>query len=342
MHSKKTVIVVGAGASQEAGLPTSADLKKSIARYLDIKFQVMQQISGDPTVAAALRTHGDINQYLYACWKIRDALPQAISIDNFIDAHQGNKEIELSGKLAIVRSILAAEEGSLLYSNRSNTDDTPNFSFLEQTWFNAFWQLLTENCQAVGLKKRLSSISFIIFNYDRCIEHFLYHSMQNYYGLSTDGAASLVNDMDIFHPYGVVGSLPWTAGPAQMDFGAEPRAQDLVALAEQIKTFTEGTNPEASNIMEIRNQVARAKTIVFLGFAYHKQNLELLMQPADRRSNKVKSAECYGTAVGISDADLQVIVSDLCELCEAMYPNVGNNFTCRELFNTYRRALSFV
>ena len=343
MHSEKTVIVVGAGASQEADLPTSADLKTTIARYLDIKFQVTQQISGDATVAAALRTHGDINQYLYACWKIRDALPQAISIDNFIDAHQGNKEIELCGKLAIVRSILEAEKGSLLYSNRSNTDNTPNFSFLAETWFNAFWQLLTENCQAVGLKKRLLSISLIIFNYDRCIEHFLYHSMQNYYGLSADSAASLVDEMDIFHPYGVVGSLPWTAGPAQMDFGAEPRAQDLVALAEQIKTFTEGTNPKASNIMEIRNQVARAETLVFLGFAYHKQNLELLKQPSDRRQDGEMVRQCYGTALGISDADLQVIASDLHELCGGlMYPNVGNNLTCRELFNTYRRDLSFV
>ena len=30
MHPKKTVIVVGAGASQEAGLPTSAELKISV------------------------------------------------------------------------------------------------------------------------------------------------------------------------------------------------------------------------------------------------------------------------------------------------------------------------
>ena len=270
MHSEKTVIVVGAGASQEAGLPTSADLKTTIARYLDIKFQVMQQISGDPIIAAALRTHRDINQYFYACWKIRDALPQAISIDNFIDAHQGNKEIELCGKLAIVRSILAAEKRSLLYINRLNTDNTLNFNSVEQTWLNAFWQLLTENCQAVGLKKRLATIALIVFNYDRCVEHFLYNSIQNYYGLSADDAASLVSLMKVYHPYGMVGSLPWAAGLAHMDFGAEPRAHDLVTIAEQIKTFTEGTNPEASDIVEIRSQVAEADTLIFLGFAYHK------------------------------------------------------------------------
>ena len=343
MQQKKTVIVVGAGASHEAGLPTSAELKTSIARYLDIKFQVTQQISGDPTVAAALRTHGDINQYLYACWKIRDALPQAMSIDHFIHSHQGNKKIEFCGKLAIVRSIMEAEKRSRLYINRSNTDNTLNFNSLEETWFNMFWQRISENCQAEGLRERLSSITLIVFNYDRCIEHFLYHSIQNYYELHADDAASLVNSTEIFHPYGTVGSLPWAAGSAKMEFGAEPNAQDLVRHAEQIKTFTEGTDPEASDIVEIRDQVAEADTLIFLGFAYHKQNLELLRRPDNRRNNKVKPAEVYGTAVGISDADLQAIASDLYELCDtSMCPNLNNNLTCRKLFDTYRRTLSFV
>ena len=107
MHPKKTVIVVGAGASHEAGLPTSATLKSSIARYLDIRYDLIQQISGDRTIAESLSFRfGDINPHLHACWKIRDALPQAMSIDNFIDSHRGNEKIELCGKLAIVRSIL--------------------------------------------------------------------------------------------------------------------------------------------------------------------------------------------------------------------------------------------
>ena len=186
-----------------------------------------------------------------------------------------------------------------------------------------FWQRISENCQAEGLQERLSAITLIVFNYDRCIEHFLYHSIQNYYGLSADAAASLVNETDILHPYGVVGSLPWTERPAQMDFGAEPRAQDLVELAEQIKTFTEGTNPEASNIMEIRNQVVEAETLVFLGFAYHKQNFELLKRPDDRRRDGEVVPECYGTALGISDADLQVIAWDLYALCGGTGPQCG-------------------
>ena len=409
MHSEKTVIVVGAGASHEAGLPTSAELKRSIARDIDIKIRGLKQTSGDRIIAASLQYHfHDINPHLHACWKMRDALPQAMSIDNFIDSHKKSEKIELCGKLAIARSILQAEQSSKLSLNRPNTykDNTLNFLLiheaqqgcrdathepsrfpvavpypsphratpayvvvtssdldtsrnkasvsglswisrlffvpLEDTWFNVFWQRISENCQAEGLGERLSSIVLIVFNYDRCIEHFLIHAIRNYYGMSADNAASLINKMKIYHPYGKVGSLPWTNGTAQMEFGGEPSAQHLMRLAEQIKTFTEGTNPEASDILEIRRQVATADTLVFLGFAYHRQNLELLERPADRKNNREREIKCYGTAFGISEADLGVIESEISELLGPMqFYNLERNLTCSELFNKYRRTLSF-
>ena len=265
--------------------------------------------------------------------------------DHFIDSHKENEKIELCGKLAIVRSILQAEQSSKLSLNRPNTynDNTLNFIPLEDTWFNVFWQRISENCQAEGLEERLSLIVLIVFNYDRCIEHFLIHAIQNYYGMSADNAASLVNTMKIYHPYGKVGSLPWTNGAAQMEFGGEPSAQHLMRLAEQIKTFTEGTNPEASDILEIRRQVATADTLVFLGFAYHQQNLELLKHPDNLGNNKRSVVNCYGTTVGISGADLDAIAAEIEEFCNAaMFRNENRDLTCRELFNTYRRTLSFV
>ena len=349
MRPKKTVIVVGAGASKEADLPSGAELKSSIARDLDIRFaphHPLEMISGDSIIAASLKTLSrDINPHLHACWKIRDALPQAMSIDDFIDSHRGSDKIELCGKLAIVRSILQAEKSSKLSLSRPNEykDEKLNFVPLEGTWFNLFWQRISENCQAKDLEKRLSSITLIVFNYDRCIEYFIYHSIQNYYGLSADNAAALVNGMAIFHPYGMVGSLPWSDGTAYMEFGGEPNSEKLVGLAEQIKTFTEGTDPEASDIIEIRKRVAEASTLVFLGFAYHRQNLKLLAQPSERRDNERSAINTYGTTVDISSADLEVISSKLLELYNAsLLPNENRNLTCQELFNTYRQTLSFV
>ncbi len=117
MFQSKTLFVVGAGASNEARMPTGNELTATITNKIDIKFRDFEQISGDNAIASALKSHvADIYPYQLACWHIRDAMPQAASIDNFID-HQGDDKIELCGKLAIVRSILEAEKNSLLFFN---------------------------------------------------------------------------------------------------------------------------------------------------------------------------------------------------------------------------------
>ncbi|WP_428357229.1 hypothetical protein [Methyloprofundus sp.] len=117
------VIGAGAGASKEANLPTGRELKDKISRLLDIRFDFHQQEHGDYQIVNALRElvkgedgkNGDINPYIHEAWHIRDALPQAISIDNFIDSQRGNEKIAICGKLAIVRSILDAEKNSILF-----------------------------------------------------------------------------------------------------------------------------------------------------------------------------------------------------------------------------------
>ena len=279
---------------------------------------------------------------LAACRTICDALPQAMSIDNFIDTRQEKPEIEFFGKLAIVRSILQAEKDSLLYVDPPNTPNKLDFRRVENTWYSLFWQRLSENCQAEGLEERLSSVVFIVFNYDRCIEHFLYHSIQNYYELSPVDAASLVNGMKVFHPYGMVGSLPWMGGHAQMGFGAEPALPELGTLAAQIKTFTEGTDPGGSEVESIRNHIRSADTLLFLGFAYHQQNLRLLQCCTIAERDQIFADRCFGTTYGISDYDLQVISRQVVELCGAsLFSNTGANLTCTDIFRTYSRALSF-
>ena len=55
MFPKKTVIVVGAGASTEAGFPSSTELKRQIAALLDIRFGDFDHpINGDLEIIRAL------------------------------------------------------------------------------------------------------------------------------------------------------------------------------------------------------------------------------------------------------------------------------------------------
>ena len=344
------MIVVGAGASQEVKLPTSKELKQRIASILDIKFDGVTQISGDHDVCHALlekvrnenSNEISINPYLDPAWRIRDAMPQAISIDNFIDAHQGDKKLELCGKLAIVRSILEAERGSDLFIDREKGNDTLNYKLLEGTWFNYFTQLLTENCIINRLGDRLASIALVIFNYDRCIEHFLYHSLQNYYGIDANQAATLIKKLKIYHPYGTVGSLPWYGGTQTVEYGAKSNPKQLLGLADQIKTFTEGNDPNSSDIAEIRNQMTESHVVLFLGFAFHRLNLSLI-KPHNNCHLSAEYVKYYGTANGISKSDCEVIVADCFAYGHVRPENIAirNDLTCSRFFQEYWRSLSF-
>ena len=343
-----TVFVIGAGASEEAKLPTGNELKKRIAQLLDIDFEPFRQVRGDQFIVSALRllvgqsggSDGDIQLYLKEAWHIRDALPQAISIDNFIDTHRDNDKIAICGKLAIVRSILMAEKKSLLYFEKTHRDSNINFNALIKTWYTPFFQLLTENCGKSDLKERLKSITLIIFNYDRCVEHFIYCSLQNYYRISGDEAGELIKSINIYHPYGIVGSLPWVNNSGPMEFGAELNSAQLLELAHKIKTFAEGTDPDSSDILKIRRHMSLANRLVFLGFAFHKLNMQLILP---ERSEAVRNIEvkCFATTKDISDSDKEVIEEQIDDLYPGRIRVKMTNRSCSEFFTEFWRSLAF-
>lgn len=345
MFNKKTLFVVGAGASSEVNLPTGKELKLIIADKVDMRFDYSDRISGDADIFDALRTHargkeggGNVDTYLHAGWRIKDAMPQAISIDNFIDSYYGDEKIEICGKLAIAKSILEAEKSSLLSFERRRVDSNINFSNLEKTWFDSINKLLTQNCHREKVGDIFKNITFISFNYDRCIEHFFYHSLQNYYGVDAEAAAEIMLTLNVFHPYGTVGDLPWYRTEQGVDFGADLYGKQLLSSANGLKTFTEQID-DAGTLADIRNAVAESEGLVFLGFAFHKQNMELI-KPDMNSANK----KAYLTTKGISDSGLSVIRDRINGIIES--PFVGgeifmkSGLTCSDLFDEHWETFS--
>lgn len=347
----KTVFIVGAGASQEAKLPIGSELKVSIARVLNIPFDGFGCKQYDAKIKRALSfavsEHsywGDLGPLLNAAQLIHLAMPQASSIDSFIDSHRGNKEIELCGKLAIVRTILEAEAKSAVFVGHRPNGSRVEFNCLENTWFHGFFQLLTYGCTAEDLSKRLESIVFIIFNYDRCIEYYLYHALQNYYRISESETATLLRRLEVYHPYGTVGSIPWLSSNKVIPFGHDPHPQQLLELTRQIKTFTEGTDESSSDVKAIRSHMIQADRLVFLGFAFHQLNMELLL-PEKNLSSKQDSGHrrIFATAYGMSSNDATAILDDLSS--RTSLPNgpisIRHDLKCQDLIQGYSRSLSF-
>jgi len=240
--------------------------------------------------------------------------------------------VNLYGKAAIVKTILEAERNSKLFFNRFEGQESFEVSPIADTWFIKFMYMLGRGIPKENVREILDNIAFVVFNYDRCVEHFLTHALRKLYNIGEDEAASIVADLHIVHPYGVV--------PYKIPFGST--GANCVQAAVQIKTYTEQSR--ASDVItEIAAEMQRAKCIVFLGFAYHSQNMNLL-RPAERATAR----PIFGTALGMSDSDVEVVLNDLSNFFSIGMPSkmrariirLENKLTCADLFDNYARSLS--
>ena len=344
----ENTIYRGAGASREADLPTGFELKRTIARLLDIRYDSFNDPfspkSGDRAIAAAIVDYAKIqgkdpNYFLEGAWALGDAMPQAISIDNFIDAHSSNSGVVLFGKLGITQAIIEAERKSKLYFDERPAQISKfDHNKIEDTWYMRFFQLLHENVRKDDVDRLFDNVSFVIFNYDRCIEHYLYHALQNYYGIPEAGAQELMQKITILHPYGVIGRLLWQDSRSYISFGGALRNANLLDLANQIRTFTERLEDGDAMLSAIRLQVHEAETIVFLGFAFHELNMQLLAPKTPAATKRV-----FATAMGISNEDVQTVSRDVTDTLGRtgnLYVNIKNSLTCNALFCEWWRTLS--
>jgi hypothetical protein len=344
MFRANTVVVVGAGASVEVGLPVGSELLKQIVQLTHITFDFSRQVSGDNAILQALRIILDeggsvekLNAHLEAGWQLGRSAKQAISIDNVIDALEDQK-VELVGKLGIARAILHAESSSQKFKPNQEGEEMLDLSRFEDTWYSSLTKILTENVRKSSISELFNNLQIINFNYDRCLEQYLPYSLAEYYGVKPSEIREHMKTLIVHRPYGSVGKLPWQEGDApSVSFGHGGPAQ-LAAVAQQIRTFTERVN-EGAELAAMRDAIGQADRIIFLGFAFHRQNVELL---AERVQNHT---EILATAHGISKSDQSVIDDELSkafqfdgtlnegriELAEA---------TCHQLFKEFWRTIT--
>ncbi|MBO9502679.1 hypothetical protein [Brevundimonas sp. A19_0] len=339
MLRDKTLFIVGAGASSEFKLPVGWELAEQISRKLDLRFSGSRIVdsTGDLGILDAIQTisNGDVNSFLHACWLIRDGIQFSYSIDNFIDTHRHNKRVDICGKLAIAKCIMDAERKSTLYTK---THDGPNPALNAMgTWISGLIRVMQNGVTKDHVDQFFDDSAFIVFNYDRCLEHFFYHALKGLYGMSDAESASIMEKMRVYHPYGKVGALPWQVNSLEksVSFGSEDRARFLVPLLNGIKTYTEQTDSK-DNTDKIADIVDQSDTIVFLGFSFLPQNLDLL----GRGIKTIRRRRVIGTGKGLSRADREIVSRSLAGLTRPDSNDVIiEEATCAELIAQYGRFL---
>jgi hypothetical protein len=345
MFRQRTLFIVGAGASAEFGLPVGPALAAKISERLDIKYSRWSEesASGDLDLFEKIqrRWPNEGRKYQQAAWQIRDGVRLSSSIDDFLDVHATNEYIKRVGKSAIVKTILEYERRSLLYVDQSNIYNKLSLRPLEESWLIKFMRMLSRGVPPEKIDVIFDNVAFIVFNYDRCIEQFLFNALQLQYSVDRKQAGSLVKKLDIIHPYGAVGDLPMEVqGGVQFGGRYSEVDEDYTLLSEAIRTYTEQIEDE-SELESIRSQIERASNIVFLGFAFHDQNIALL-----KPRNPVKRKNIYGTAFGMSENDVSVVSSQLSRFFDdpgratfQSHTHISQQHKCSELFDFYGKSL---
>jgi hypothetical protein len=281
MFNRETVFILGAGASAEFGLPTGLGLAQAIRKKMDVRFRHgFEPVgNGDHDLYQALKDslpRVEKEQLLPALWRIRDGITLSNSIDDFLDRHQSDRLMQLAGKAAIASAILDAERDSSLMpeemGQRFKIEKT------ESTWL---LKLIRMMGTGVVANRIFDSVSFISFNYDRTLEQFLFQTVQDLYALDDEETASVMSQARIFHPYGSLG--PISGASEIITFGGfRGHTPPYPKLTNEIFTYTEKIRDQ-QEIATIHEVMQRAHQLVFLGFGFHLQNMQLLKANMDQK-----------------------------------------------------------
>jgi hypothetical protein len=306
---RRTTFVIGAGASYELGLPLGEGLKQDIRPLLNLSFDDLGRFKGrDSDLYRTLLVYQEnkrnitFQELVKKCWMLSHALPAAISIDNLLDAHRDDEHIAFIGKVAIAKAVIQAERSSTLYWDQSKRDDF-DLSNATGSWLIPLFQKLTENIPKQDATRIFDNVSFVVFNYDRCLEFFLPRALSTYYGFNDQEAKQIASSARIYHPYGQVGALDHGHSQGIASFG-DTKA-NLAEVANRIRTFTEGLRYD-SHRDTIRAEIESSENVVFLGFAFHPLNMRVLQVPSGNRIRRI-----FGTTIGLADAAVRRVREDV-------------------------------
>jgi hypothetical protein len=269
MITDQTILILGAGASADYRYPSGHALVKEICEGL--RDPPRSQFGRDLMAA-------DIPENQLRDFGLNMEAAQAGSVDAFLE-HR--RDFENAGKLSIARALIPHEKEEDLYGG----------------WYPYLFNALNTSINEFKLNK----FTIITFNYDRSLEHFLYKTVKNWYGVSEERAAELVLNIEIIHLHGVLSPLKFLY-PNGRQYSPAISREILTNAAGNIRVMHEGVH----HSVEFKNAIewlARPdlKNVCFLGFGYHKMNLERLKMRTWGR------ARIFCSRHGITDAELEQI-----------------------------------
>jgi hypothetical protein len=285
MIYKKTVLVLGAGASMDFGYPSGEGLKEQIVACQQGSLpQVLKQCLDEQAIE-----QDQVDDFLE---QLR--FSGCSSVDIFLEQRP---EFIGVGKIFMAYFLLRCESLDDLFWLTGNR--------------NNWYQILFQSIATDFVDFANNALSIVTLNYDRSLETYLYQAIKSYYGKSDPEVVRALSNIPIVHVYGMLGGLPWEGG--SRPYRSDHDHDDICAAASSMVIISEGTWTHTS--FNIAREILRSpgNRIIFLGFGYHKENLERL--DLDYRGG---NHTYFGTCYGLGEAEIRKI--------SLMFKQSGINF----------------
>jgi len=261
MASKKTVLILGAGASYEYGLPTAAELKSTIYPSLKVGRPLWQTIGGMMSpfrMKEFLEYHwtsneGDRQTFESFYSEYKDS--SLVSIDRFVHFRPEYRDVA-----SFVTAIL------LLYLEQRHK--------LNNGWYS----YLFDNITYPGGEWREGQLSIINFNYDRSLNEFLTRSFAS---INQSQNFSLFKEC---RAYGSLGSC---------EYGSRHSAKSASGEINFIRFGGSATD-------ELTEMLKEAENIAFLGFGFDDMNMNYLGFSELPDEAQMQTKSYFSSAVGLS------------------------------------------
>jgi hypothetical protein len=261
----ETVFVLGAGASQPFNLPLGIELYRAVIDNFG-RNGVKRELFLDTTS----HSEAQLDDFLNALG--RSGLT---SVDAFLE-RRFDEFLEI-GKAAMAIELMLREEESHLWK-------APN------------WMLYLYGLMGCKSFEDFSGndVSFVTFNYDRSLEHFLCTSLASSYGRPIEHSANEIKHIPIIHLHGRLGYLPWEGknGRAYGDKTIDHRIVDL--CVKEMRVVHEDITDRDADFAEAKRLLKAAKRVYLMGFGFGNKNVERIDLPS------LEPEIFYGTAYGLT------------------------------------------
>jgi len=279
--TKRTVLVLGAGASSHYGFPLGEGLRDRVCG-----------LANDNVLVVACNESGldrsDLQDFTETLIHIGYT-----SVDWFLEEWQSYTDV---GKLAIAAALIPIEKPERLFPPEATGGH----------WYEQLVNLMDAGSDAFAENR----LSVITFNYDRSLEHYLWTVLKTRHRGDEERAARDFRSVEIVHVHGSLGAFPLPGSPGHA-YAPNKDPKTIRDCADKIIVVGEAED-SASEFGRARELLGEAERVVFLGFGYHEESvrrLGIFNEPwNDERRERTYVA---GTLHKVPTVDVEVIRGDI-------------------------------